>query len=57
MTEDAFTKRAKDLSAKALAHGIELKQGEPFLDILEKLIKRLDMYRDKPDNKGKLIVE
>lgn len=52
-----FDERVKAIVEKARAHGVEISPGEEFLVTLEKLIARLDLYRDKPQSKGRLIIE
>lgn len=45
------------LTTRAMSHGIIFKDKEPFLSIVEKLVKRLDEYRDEPERKGRIHVE
>ena len=53
----SFQERVTRIIERAKAHGIEIVPGEEFLDTLEKLLGRLDLYRDKPESKGKILVE
>lgn len=55
--KDAFVAKAQGLAQRARAHGIDMKPGAPFLDILELCLNRLDLYRDLPSAKGRLLVE
>ena len=52
-----FAAKAESLVKRARVHGVELKPGEPFIFTIEKLIDRLDAYRDKPQNSGKIFIE
>ena len=55
--EPTFQEQAAKVSMRARAHGVNIKAGEPILVVMEKLVDRLDQYRDMPQNKGRLIVE
>ncbi len=52
-----FQTKAKSLVRRAQAHGVELTPGESFILTIEKLVDRLDAYRDKPNNSGKILIQ
>lgn len=54
---DEFNGKIAELTARAAAHGVELAAGETAVSVVEKLIKRLDAYRDKPYDKGRIPIE
>lgn len=60
MAEDTvavdFQRRAQAIMKRASGHGVDIKPGEPFMDTLEKFLERLDMYRDKPQSSGKILI-
>lgn len=49
--------QADNLARRAAAHGVFIKPGDAFLVVVEKLIERMDAYRDEPSYKGKLVIE
>ncbi len=55
--QNAFANKAENLIKRAQAHGVHLVPGEPFILTIEKLVERLDSYRDKPTNSGKILIE
>lgn len=57
MIEEEFEKKAERVVQRALAHGVEIKPGDPFLDTLGKLLDRLDNYRDKPNTSGRILIQ
>lgn len=54
---DDTASRAEKCVQKAKAHGVELKPGEAFIVVVEKLVERLDAYRDRPNSSGKILIE
>lgn len=52
-----FQAKAESLVKRAKAHGVDLVPGEPFIYTIEKLIDRLDAYRDKPHQAGKILIQ
>lgn len=57
MAEDEFAKKAEKIVQRAAQHGVEIKPGAPFLETLESLLNRLDMYRDKPNLSGRILIQ
>lgn len=54
---EAMKKKIDSLDVRAKAHGVNMISGEPILITVEKLIDRLDAYRDTPQMKGRIIIE
>lgn len=54
---DSVAERAQVLVSRAANHGVQLIPGEPVLDIVTKLVDRLDKYRDKPEAKGRILID
>lgn len=52
-----FANKAQSLVKRAQAHGVQLVPGEPFIITIEKLVDRLDAYRDRPNTSGKILIE
>jgi len=50
-------KQVDKVNARAAAHGVILKPGEPIIVVMEKLLDRMDGYRDQPLNKGRILIE
>ncbi len=57
MAVDSFEDRVRKIAQRAQAHGIELLRDEPAVIAMEKLLDRLDGYRDKPQNKGRILID
>ena len=56
MVDEEFAKKAERVVQRASMHGVEIKPGAPFLETLDKLLDRLDAYRDKPQNAGRILI-
>lgn len=54
---DNFAAKAERLIKRAKGHGVELVPGEAFILTIEKLVDRLDAYRDKPNASGKILIQ
>lgn len=52
-----WQKKVAELTVRAAHHGVQLEPGEPILVAIEKLVARMDAYRDVPEKKGRLIVD
>lgn len=57
MTPDELRNVVNSLVARAKAHGVELLSGESNIATVQKLLDRLDKYRDKPEHKGRILIE
>ncbi len=55
VTEE-FKRRAQAIMKRATGHGVNINPGEPFMGTMEKFLDRLDMYRDKPQSSGKILI-
>lgn len=54
---EEMRKKIDSLNMRARAHGVNMIPGEPVIVTVEKLIDRLDAYRDTPAMKGRIIIE
>ncbi len=55
--DDEFAKKAERVVQRAQDHGVEIKPGDPFIDTLNRLLDRLDNYRDKPNTSGRILIQ
>ncbi len=57
VADEEFSKKAEKIVQRAQMHGVDIKPGDPFMETLEKLLDRLDAYRDKPNLSGRILIQ